>query len=79
MKMPDNKSDAPATSIDGCFETSCVKKRTPSANPKAETMASISPKVMIDSDEIFTTLSTMFTSLKTAIKNPVIAIMTPAT
>ena len=52
IKMPDNKSDAPATSIDECFKTSFVKKRTPNANPKAETMASISPKVMIVSDEV---------------------------
>jgi hypothetical protein len=74
--MPHNNSDAP--SIDECFETSLVKKRTPNANPKAEIKASISPKVMIGSDEVFTSLSIMFTSLKTAIKNPVIAIMTPA-
>ena len=72
--MPDKNNDAPATSMDECFETSLVKKRTPSANPKAETIASISPKVMIGSDGL-STVSILFTSLKTAIKNLVIAIL----
>ena len=76
--------EAPATSIDECRETSLVKKRTPIANPKAEKIASISPKVInVDGDVITVPIllssRTSPASLAIAIKNPINARTIPIT
>lgn len=43
---PEISMVVPATSIDECRETSLVRKRTPIPNPNADSIASISPKVI---------------------------------
>ncbi len=43
-KMPDRNIEAPATSIEEYLDTSLLRKSTPIANPKAEIIASASPK-----------------------------------
>jgi hypothetical protein len=48
---PEISIEVDATSMDECLETSLVRKRTPNANPNAESIASRSPKVMINGDE----------------------------
>ncbi len=45
---PEISIEEEATSIDECFDTSFVRKRTPNANPNAESIASISPKVILN-------------------------------
>lgn len=52
---PEISMEVAATSIDECLRTSFVRKRTPNANPNAESIASISPKVIIiigDEDDV---------------------------
>lgn len=75
--------EAPATSMDEYKETSFVKNRTPIANPRAERIASISPKViMIDGIVTIVCMlvpSRTFASLATAIKNPINARIIPIT
>ncbi len=43
--------DAPATCIGECFKISLLRNRTARAKPSAERIASISPKLIIDSNE----------------------------
>jgi len=42
---PETNNEEPATSSGEWIETSLAKKRTPIANPNADIIASISPKV----------------------------------
>lgn len=48
---PEISMEVAATSMGECLETSLVRKRTPNANPNAESIASRSPKVIINCDE----------------------------
>ena len=43
--------DAPATCIGECFKISLLRNRTARAKPSAEMIASISPKLIIESNE----------------------------
>lgn len=43
MTRPAKNNVAPATSIGACTETNLVRNNTATANPIAETIASISP------------------------------------
>src|SRR5215212_2862570 len=54
---PEVNIDAPATSIDEYFIASLVRKMTPPAKPKAESIASTSPKpiTIADNDDGFAT------------------------
>ena len=45
---PEISIEEAATSIDECLDTSFVRKRTPKANPNAESMASKSPNVILN-------------------------------
>jgi hypothetical protein len=45
---PEISIEEAATSIDECLETNFVRKRTPKANPTAESIASKSPKVILN-------------------------------
>ena len=49
---PEVNIEAAATSIDECFKTSLLRKRTPIAKPNAERIASISPKLIIDNNDV---------------------------
>jgi hypothetical protein len=51
--------DAPATCIGECFKISLLKNRTARAKPSAERIASISPKLIIDSNEVDVGVVTM--------------------
>ena len=61
---PATNIEDPATSIDECIETSLVKKRTPIANPRAERIASISPKVIIIDEDRYVITSVFDTLVK---------------
>ena len=63
---PDISIEEAATSIDECLDTSFVRNRTPSANPNAESMASKSPKVILNASgiaDVFDTLPKSIFSL----------------
>ena len=55
---PEINIDAPATSIDEYFIASLVRKMTPPAKPKAESIASTSPNpiTIADNDDDFATV-----------------------
>ena len=89
---PEVNIDAPATSIDEYFIASLVRKMTPPAKPKAESIASISPKPIItgDNNDDFPTAddttvmlvsvlsgTVKVLSLTTAMKKPTSAIPIP--
>jgi hypothetical protein len=89
---PEVNIDAPATSIDEYLKVSLVRKSTPTAKPKAERIASTSPKLIIiaDNDDdpatvvddailLVSVLSVRprWVSLTTAIQNPSSAILMP--
>lgn len=78
---PEISMEEDATSIDECLDTSFVRKRTPNANPNAESMASISPMVILNVSgnvdtfdnpfqPIFSSSSLMLESLIMAKTNP---------
>lgn len=77
--------EVPATSIDECSETSLVRKRTPIPNPNADSIASISPKVIsVDGSGDVMTVCMPFNvcvpiSLNMEIKNPINARTIPVT
>src|SRR5919205_784929 len=55
---PEVSIEAPATSKDECLIVSLVRKMTPPAKPKAERIASISPKLIIITDDFATVAET---------------------
>lgn len=75
----------PATSIDEYLKTSLLRKRTPTANPNAESIASISPKVIIADNKndggscycLNIVRLPILASLATAINNPTSAKLIP--
>jgi hypothetical protein len=77
--MPDINKDAPATSNAECFRRSLVKKSTPKANPSAEIIASISPKVTIGVEFVIIAGLIVPVSLIIAMRKPVTATTIPVT